>query len=60
MDRGDEFLDPQFYVHDLEYLAEKTKVWNRILNDDARKEQFVYLNNAWEVSIRYSAPSLDA
>lgn len=53
-DRGDSYLDPQFFHHDLRRLAEATTVWGRIQSSQQRLETLTYLQGMWDVSMRYA------
>lgn len=59
-DRGELFLDPEFYVHDFVGLARRTQLWPEIETDQRVQQLFAQLDTQWSVHLRYAAGHLDA
>jgi len=59
-DRGELLLDPEFYVHDLDGLARRTRRWPDIEADQRMHQVFRQLDAHWSVRLRYATGYLDA
>ena len=59
-DRGEFFLDPEFYVHDFVGLAKRTQLWPVLETDQRMQQVFAQLDTQWSVHLRYTTGYLDA
>ena len=55
-DRDQDWLEQQFWHHDLRKLAQVTRKWAALPADDPHRDALVVLQSAWDVQMRYALP----